>query len=266
MSILSWYTGKSLAGAQEALDLVSASEQQEFWLPGASRRAYSLLGKANVAIKAADPVMRSNTYDHPAYRAIFAMKFGGVKDAPKLLATTPSPSSVSEADRPLTATARRWCEDFAPLARRMAELDARRPKPVIVCGTLSRAVVDNVAAKLGLVLDSIEVPPQTGEWVSEERPVKDRPGKTEIVKVFRVTIHWPPGTRHRRSKFSYGSRAGNNQCEACGHAIKDPYNWCPLMAREADGSYSSLWVGKDCAKKLLGCKVDSGEAIYTGRV
>jgi hypothetical protein len=39
-----------------------------------------------------------------------------------------------------------------------------------------------------------------------------------------------------------------------------PHNWVPLVAQMAAGP-ASLWVGRDCAKKLFGADA-SGEATY----
>jgi hypothetical protein len=245
-TILAWYSGKSLAGAKIALDLLAKSEAAGYWLPNASRIVKSRLNKQNIAAKCA----RALPGD------VYEMKHGCFMSAPKLLDNRAAPELL-----------RQWAADFAPVAELVAQLDARRPKPVIVCKTLSPSVVAHLARQLGLNLASVEIPPMKGEWVTVTRPIRgDRYGNTETVQVWSITILWPEGTRHCRSKFSYGSRAGNSQCEACGHAIQDFYNWVPLMAKETDGIASSLWVGRDCARKLLDCQVDNGEAIYHGRV
>ncbi len=262
-AILSWYTGKSLEGAALALDLLEKSEDAGFWLPGSSRKVTSLLSKQNVANKLAKSHASSSsilTY------ALIEMQFGAFKRAPDVLVKLAGGTSGRPADFAVLADVRRWAETFTPVATLVHLLDSRRPKPTIVCKTLSRSVVSNLYGKLGMSLASLETPPMKGEWVDVTRPIKgDRYGRSETVKVWHVEILWPEGTRHHRSRFANGSAAGNMQCEACGHAIRDPYNWCPLVAREADGIYSSLWCGKDCARKLLECEVDSGEAIYTNR-
>lgn len=246
-TILSWFSGKALLEATRALDLLAASEAAGYWLPNSSRFVRSRLTKQAVARKLAGTAPGTPS-------ALYEMRNGNFMHAPKILATK-EPADVT-----------RWARDFAPLAELVALLDSRRPKPVIVCKTLSPSVVTHLSGKLGLALTSVEIPPSKGEWRDVTRPIKgDRYGRTETVKIWHVEIIWPAGIRHGRSCFGT-SNAGNAQCEACGHAIRDPYNWCPLVAREADGEPTSLWVGKDCARKLLECEVDGGEAIYEGRV
>ena len=95
--------------------------------------------------------------------------------------------------------------------------------------------------------------------------------KGQKVSVYEVVIDWPDGTLHFRSKFL---RSENHElCQACGHAIKDPFNWVPILAYgteplehqligvPAKSVPYSLWVGRDCAHKLFGCEAE-GDAIY----
>jgi hypothetical protein len=53
------------------------------------------------------------------------------------------------------------------------------------------------------------------------------------------------------------SAAGNEQCQACGHAIKSG-RFVPLVLDGKNG-LCSLWVGRDCAERFFGCKV-TGES------
>lgn len=180
-----------------------------------------------------------------------------------MLASLPSVAATPPAHRDALASVLDWANDWAPIADAVALLDSRRPKPVIVLGTLSRTVVANLSAAVGLDLATVVVPPMHGEWCEVICQRKGaRAGEMETVKIWHVEIEWPPGTRQHASKFGT-SRAGNPQCEACGHAIRDVFNWCPLLAYTTDGTPCALWTGKDCACKLLGSDVvDSGQAIY----
>jgi hypothetical protein len=265
-AILSWYSGKSLEGASLALDLLEKSEGAGYWLPGASRKVRSLLSKQNIAAMQAKVIkVALPTSLQPL---MYEMTYGNFQNSLRVLdkIEVAAQSRLSDPEASAMRAFRGWAKDFAPIAKLVALLDSRRPKPTIVCKTLSPSVVANLSGKLGMSLASIGIPPMKGEWVDVTRPIKgDRYNRTETVKVWHVEIIWPDGTRHLRSRFAHGSNAGNMQCEACGHAIRDPYNWLPLVAREADGIPSSLWVGRDCARKLLECEVDSGEAIYSGR-
>lgn len=73
---------------------------------------------------------------------------------------------------------------------------------------------------------------------------------------------WPEGILHHTSKYSYTD--SNQQCQACGHAIKNATNWLPLILSSSDGKKRSLWVGRDCAKTLFGINM-GGELEIEGR-
>ena len=136
-------------------------------------------------------------------------------------------------------------------------LDSRKPIPTLVCKTLSPTVLVNVGKTMGVELDSIAVPEIVWKWVK-------RTGKGGLVFEIAVPkIIWPKGTRHNTSRFAKGT-AHNVQCHACGHAIKNVYNWVPLLANAAGfitPGPVSLWVGRDCARKLFGCEV-TGDAEW----
>lgn len=68
-----------------------------------------------------------------------------------------------------------------------------------------------------------------------------------------AVLDWPEGTQHGTSR--YRGTNDNDQCEACGHAIKNRYNWVPLLLTTSTGP-KSLWVGRDCAKTLFGIDMD----------
>jgi hypothetical protein len=79
-------------------------------------------------------------------------------------------------------------------------------------------------------------------------------GKTVRLPVGRML--WPEGTTHRESRYAHGS----SNCHACGHQIRSPYNWVPLVAQTATGPVS-LWVGRDCARNLFQAEV-TGDGRY----
>jgi hypothetical protein len=276
-----WFTGKAKEKALAALALVEESLVRGYWLPKVSRLVHAALNKQNVAIKfaRANEAPHNRPYNEPALRGILSsvesaerderttytakyrgwnlvhyMMFGQVTRAAEAveLAAALEPYCQNDAERAALKTAAEWAADFAPVAAALAELDSRRPVPVVVMKTLSPTVVANLAASMKVDLTSVASPDTEVEWV--ERVIK---GQT--VKVAKVKILWPEGTRHNCSRFAYGTD-NNAQCHACGHAIKNPWNWVPLVATTPTGPVS-LWVGKDCAKKLFGCEV-SGEAEY----
>lgn len=301
-AIEKWYSGKSLhAITSIVFPALVEAEALGHWPQRArlSLKVKAALNKQNQAIKFAnkherrrvDERYRGATGDYPdpatlsgllddvrpdrskhyftdrhtsGHAFVFAMQYGQFMDAPELarLAPTLEPFCTNDAERAALATAAQWAVDFTPIAELIALLDATRPKPTVIMGTLSPTVVKNLGDTLGISFASIRMPEMKSEYRWIDVPMKG--GGTKRVRIVWVEILWPEGTRHNCSRFSRGSRAGNNQCEACGHAIKDPWNWLPLLADGPQGPMS-LWVGRDCARKLFGVKIDDGVAQYKGR-
>jgi hypothetical protein len=179
---------------------------------------------------------------------IRAMEFGIFEAAPRLCDLGPAlvPFARNEAERKAITTARQWAADFAPVADLVARLDITRPKPVYTFKTLSAGVLANISAAIGIDIKSIREPEV--RWDQVEMTIK---GKKILMWI--GTIIWPDGTRHNVSKFNVSKGGGNNQCQACGHAIKSN-NWVPLIG-DTKKSPVSLWVGRDCASNLFGCDV-----------
>jgi hypothetical protein len=263
-----WYSGKALQAIRTfVIPMLVQAAGDGCWPKGASRKVHAALGKQNVAgkfAKANREVLESLADDertweakHRGWTIAHAMQFGSLGQANDVAATVAALRPVAEAsgaDEAMTIgslldTAQQWAADFAPVAALVKTLDASRPKPIIVLGSLSRTVADNVGKAMGVALDTIECPPI--EWRWEVRQIK---GKTVRIKVGRIL--WPEGTKHGVSRYARGS----SHCHACGHMIYDPYNWVPLVAQTATGPVS-LWVGKDCARSLFNADV-SGEAEY----
>lgn len=272
--ITKWYTGKSLATVKEfVLPTLAQAMVDGYWQPGTSRKVRAALNKQAVAARFAHANERSHAHNSSVGRLcdvqdnrdrtweskargwefVHAMMFGIVSRAPALveLGAVLEPHCANDAERAALATARQWASDFAPVARVMDRLDAIRPKPVLVMGSLSRLVLDNVGRAMGVDLATVAAPPI--EWVWRE-VVRD--GKTIRVPVGHIL--WPEGTRHGVSRFA----SGGHQCEACGHGIRTN-NWCPLVAQTPDGPVS-LWVGRDCARKLFAVEI-KGEATFEGQ-
>lgn len=290
-NILKWYSGKPLTVIRDyVIPTLAQAAQDGFWPKGASRKVHAALNKQTVAKKfyrchrdCIDNISTGN-YQYDGDRAWgigHAFLFGQYSRAnyvkglvDKLLPALaegrvklwiPAPGSphptiptvaAKGAVEKVLDTAEQWAADFAPVAALVAQLDIARPKPNYVMGTISPTVLANLGGILGFQFDSIALPQVKWEWV--EREVN---GKKYRICV--GDIVWPEGTRHGASKFSISS-SGNHQCEACGHAIRNPWNWVPLVAKTADGPVS-LWVGRDCAQNLFGC-VLSGEGEYSDKI
>jgi hypothetical protein len=272
--IATWFAGKALSVLTDyTLPTLAAAEARGYWDPHESRKVRASLNKQRPAEKfaRANEKLLESIPDAPrpagsqprwtagpGWSAAHAMRYGAVMSAPEVLASIQGlRSRATTADqRQALDHVERWARDFAPVADLLSLLDSRRPKPTFVMGSLSPSVVANLGTSLGIAFDTVRVPEMEGRWV--DVTVKGRAQRAWI-----VVIKWPANTVHGASRFVHGSRAGNSQCEACGHAIKDPFNWVPLLA-DVTGRPHSLWVGRDCARKLFAVDI-KGDCQYEGR-
>ena len=267
-NLLEWFSGRAReAIVTSTIPALVESDKQGFWKKGAAVGARAALNKQNVAAKWAREVTKELgvDYQHPLYNGLTNMRYGSYGRAPSML-TPEALSKLHGQSYFLTkkGTAQnvgevieRWARANAKIAELVDLLDARRPKPVVVMSTLSPTVAANISTHLGIDVSTIQSPPSHGEWIELEY-------KGKKLHVYQVTIDWPEGTQHGKSRFFQSAK--HMQCQACGHAIQNLFNWVPLLAyghREKPTPYS-LWVGRDCAAKLFGCAVE-GDAIYTER-
>lgn len=303
-NILEWYSGKARERIVNfAIPTLAECEELGYWKKGVSRTLKAALNKQNEARKFIDKSLTKRkqlagsdakvtngdllenlhgakhttkemerglgTHEKGFYLA-HAMRFGSFGLAKKNIALAERLQPYAEkADRETFeawGAALRWAKAFEPVAELIKLLDSRRPKPVIAFGgTLSPTVWANVGRAMEIEMSTLGAPPSHGEWVEKEMLIN---GKMQKVSVWEVTIDWPKGTKHNMSKFVRNQESGNWLCQACGHAIKNPYNWVPLLAYtkpdKVHGTPLSLWVGRDCAQKLFGCEVE-GDAIYKNR-
>lgn len=272
-AFLSWFTGKAHEKAAWAYDQVLASARQGFWVEGA-RSVKAALDKGNRAIKlgrACGKALEDLTgygseipETQRGYRVSHLLRFpyiGGVAryrdiewDALLSRATTRA-VEVGDADlgvdlRDAINEAERLVREYGPLADAVAFLDSVRPKPVVTrigaSPTVTRLLQD-----LGLPVGGVEV--CDIEWRLVETPKPHYVGR----------LKWPEGTKHGRSRYNWTQN--NAQCQACGHAIKNGFNWVPLVLTAGNGDKYSLWVGKDCAKTIFGVEV-KGEVEVEGRI
>ena len=261
--ILEWFSGKGRDTIVNfTIPALIECEELGYWKKGVARTVRATLNKQNVAARWARDVEKALSvgYDHPCYEGLSNMRYGAYGRAPKMLAKealeklhgrrcTYEKKGVVQN---VTEVIERWARAFSEVAELVALLDSRRPKPTVVMKTLSPTVAENVSKHIGIDVSTIQSPPMHGEWVEVlHKGVK--------MKVYEIVIDWPEGTLHYRSKFLHS--ANNSLCQACGHAIKDPYNWLPILSYDAGKTPYSLWVGRDCATKLFGCKIE-GDAIY----
>lgn len=260
-AVLSFFTGKSLTNAIEAMALVEQSIAQGFWVKGASRSVRSVMAKANVAAKAAKKAGESGGYgfqrDRTAadprrafFKAYMLLAYGALDFAE--LTETMEVSALIETDHPaFTAFFRSYAVAMLPLAEAMAKLDATRPPPVFTEMKASPTVSRTLA---GLKAEAVAVCPMTIESLQR---VNNETGKSETV--FVTKLLWPEGTKHNTSRYT-----GSCSCQACGHTIFRGDNWMPLVLTTAEGP-KSLWVGRDCAKTLFGVDYSGTLEIAGGR-
>ncbi len=282
-AIRKWYSGKALTILDTyVIPTLTEAEAQGYWPKGASRKVTAALNKQTVAIKFANKqeVPRDRTGCRDAsvtsgllgcvcddrahwfgakvssWGLIHAMSFGFVQRAPELMETCNALAQycANDAERDALAKAREWCIDCAPVAELLKLLDSRRPPIKVIFGTLSATVVKNFAVELQLDFTTIRVPPTESYWVTVKNK---KTGADE--QVLKHRLIWPMGTRFNASRYSYTD--SNRQCQACGHAIKDPFNWVPLLIDGPGGKPFGFFIGRDCAKNLFGCHVE-GDALF----
>jgi hypothetical protein len=270
--ILPWYSGRALEVMRDRiLPILREAREIGCWPRGGSRGVRAALNKQTVAARWGrdhEGAMRSvrapgdldGGRGEDGFYLAHAMRFGSFALAPGNLALAARLLPHAGGSSHLVGEAARWAADFAPIARLVELLDSRRPRPTIVVGTLSPLVLRNVGTAIGVDLASIRCPEIEYEWKEIEISVR---GVSKIIRVCEGRILWPDGTRHGLSRFGSG-----NQCHACGHRISNPFNWVPLVADATHPAMgpgpASLWVGRDCAKRLFNCDA-SGDAVYPSR-
>lgn len=281
-AVLAWFTGKALENASAALDMLAQSEAVGEWVPKASRTVRAALSKSNVAKKIAHKhragLEAIGNYQSPeghrGWDVAFILNFGqfwGRRDVDFAAVLAQAPNvDLKQA----VLDCERFVRDFAPVAKLLNRLDATRPVPVITQLGASPTVTA-LLKSLGLdgtVASTARVCPI--EWVTvavrgkhtaecnEFRGAGNGPNIPCINKrcpynlftyVKVANLLWPAGTVHGASRYDHNRE--HQQCQACGSAIKNAFNWVPLLIDNAEGVPHSLWVGRDCSKTLFGIKV-----------
>lgn len=271
-SIARWFSGKqhqNIIGW--ALPMLAKAEKEGSWPKKVARPMHAAFGKTATKSLAreTDDYRRAAQYNFEdkaicpvaAWNAIyFLFAFASrPEDALRGVEVLEKHHNPTPAQQILLGKARDMANDFIPVKALLKLLDSRRPKRTVIFKTLSPTVVKNLLGDLNFNMETLRHPPVECKWV----PFIGRDGKEyqELV----CYIKWPEGTVHSGSRYAHGSRAGNAQCHACGHAIKNPSNWVPMLIDDVNGVPHSMWVGTDCARNVFGCEVE-GDARYEGRV
>lgn len=259
-AIKKWFSGKGLRDLETIIPGLEQSEADGEWQPKLGRRARSVLSKANIAQKTAKAAykLHKTLWDEKTYGdqtkavrdALFdinmGMEYGGryvtrvAEGARVLRGANVLPEICAQAEA--------FAVDLVPVWALVERLDAARPKPTFVYAEISPTIAKTLHGV------NLTLRPETRRLPKFEY-IRDEDG----VLVY-ILIIWPEGTVHGKSRFAAGS-ARNHQCHACGHAIKNAYNWVPLIFDDANGVPHSLWVGRDCSKTLFGVDV-KGDLVY----
>lgn len=270
-AVLKWYSGKALAKATAAMTLLLESIQAGQWIPKASRSVRAALGKHNIANKFAkghrgwleqgfiDPSKAMSEWEDAAPqmgRQIYRAMHYGILSGVSILSTAPLRVKLGVGGLELPQSIHfaldridQYIQDFGPVGDAMDKLDATRPKPVFTSIGVSPTVTKTLEdAGLDLDLSTIRICPIRWEKVE----YLDKDGHTCYKWV--GGLEFPEGTRHHRSRFA-GPNAIFDHCEACGHTIRNPFNWVPFVINGKNGTPYSLWTGRDCAETLFGVKM-----------
>jgi hypothetical protein len=160
----------------------------------------------------------------------------------------------SDQIRNVVDTGRRFVADFAPLAALAARLDATRPLPVFTKLGVSPTLTSTLKY-IGVEGTVTTIRPCPIRWETEEQHIPTgSEGRFKVRYVLVGYPEWPAGTVHNASRYGGGGNHAH-QCHACGHAIKQPDNWVPVIIDNASGVPYSLWIGRDCARSLFGIKM-----------
>ncbi len=264
-SVLSWFKGKSHAAMVAALDALDRGLAQGYWEKGWSRKVHAAATKANVAINIGRKAQKGGVfeprpeYGTPGYAAVrdadyvaMSLRHGHVT-ADRLSKITMTTCDFLNYDQQkIVGAARAFHLDMAPVWAAIEKLDATRPKPVFTSIGLSptvTATLKGLGIETGGAAFTVEAPEYVTNYVEVE--VK---GRKLMIPV--VTIVWPEGCRHHTSRFPMMAGTNYNQCESCGHAIRNNHNWVPLLVKVEGQPPRSIWVGSDCAEKLFGFKIE----------
>ena len=274
-SSLQYFAGKARVEAERALDDVTLSLADKRWLKGASRRVKAALSKQAVAARWGKTQERQEHNAGAEGRLDDIMDVCGAEYFRSTflvyrLRWLVAGGSFSHAARALTMVAEgrkyvknkdesaaldyveAWATAMLPLAEAVSYLDSLRPAPVFTFLGVSPTVTATLAQS-GFDHKTLRLPPVRREIIEET----DKHGQT--LRRIILVLEWPEGTVHSGIRFH--GRSGNSLCAACGHAIKNPFNWVPLLVDNAEGTPHSMWVGGDCARNLLGVRKD-GDAEW----
>lgn len=119
--LATWFTGKALTNAVEAMNLLNESITLGYWAPKASVKVPAALGKSNVAKKLSESskeiVALAADYNHPARQIAWEIKHNMYFGSHARLAQLDMTGLVVETAeaKNLVAKAQQFAADFAPI-------------------------------------------------------------------------------------------------------------------------------------------------------
>ncbi len=265
-AVLACFKGKGLDNARAALAMLLASQEDGAWLPNHSRKVRAALSKTSLMAPKALRDLREIGKGIPYHLDIQGARVRDSRNPAKHAANAvemllsygpfqvPEDVSALDGDARFTealAIYRRVTTAFAPVRALMEHLDACRPKPVFTSIGASPTITTTLE-ELGAT--KIEACPMHFEYAEKKLP------DGTIVHIPYIVLDWPVGTKFGTSRF----KMRDDQCESCGHGIRNPFNWVPMIVTSTTDegvTYRALWVGRDCAETLLGVKI-TGELHY----
>lgn len=268
--VLFWFTGKARDRLAVLLDALEQSMEQRYWLPGISRALRAALKKSAVARQfcreargprgvdgaGAAHLKPLNKGEASGWRVVWIMEYGQLD-----LIARPRYgfNFLDEVEKTLTTyeqrealgVARQWWTSMMPVALAMQALDLARPPPVLTRLGVSPLITATLSS---LQATKVELCPTETRWVwSEEKQLW----------IPHMHLLWPAGTQHWTSPHLRTS-SRFSKCHSCGHAIRNPGNWVPLVLTGADAVPRAYWVGRDCAESLFGVHLSGTSAIWAG--
>jgi hypothetical protein len=251
---LQWFSGKSLEKAQQAIGWVEQSLAQGYWVPKVSRTARAVLSKPNVAKKLFNQnkwledlrVKGEEEFFNTGYQLDHAITYGDMDALREVDFAKIYQLRISPKEREVLTQLEPFKAAFLEVWEALAVLDESRPIPEFTYLGVSPTLTATLEA---LKAEKVTVCPL--KFVRKVRFTHEKEMQKYYVSV--AVLNWPEGTQHCTSR--YQGTPQNQQCEACGHAIKNGYNWVPLILWGKDGVQRSLWTGRDCAQRLYGIKM-----------
>lgn len=244
-SILKWYSGKAHMRAGAALQVLDRAIERGAWAKGEARKTRAALRNATVAQKVAARINGVREL-FPLY---MALRYGDSYVTSSMDLARMYDAAVACKREVDLAQGLMFITQLQPVYQALNALDITKPQPTITALGVSPTMTKTLD-EAGLAPTTVRV--CAIEW--SQQAVQDAEGNKTIVSVGRLL--WPENTLHNYTRFARVKAGHTDQCHACGHVIRNPFNWVPLLVDSAeDGTPHSMWVGKDCAHSLFGIKV-----------